>query len=564
MKTGIITCALTALALSAGITSHAQTVSDKKAKRQKEEVVNVRVWLNKGEDKVIDGYLRSALVNRPENIEISLTADGKRMRYVNEDVDSLLLDGSDKYVKRLVKMYGALGGPAKVEWVREEYRGKGIDLYSLFTVEAERTGRNITVVRPVRSWYLSIAGDMAIMVGSDTRNSIFDKAEPSMSGAMLNKYFGKIYDYPEFAARIREGEFSTFMDVIHAWEASYGGTALRVDGKLKDGQVGVQGGIASSDANKNVDWKRTKSEIVFPKYTRTIQVGASPVIAEWTKVMKHATDDSKSSFKMAVPPIMIYSDICFLDFGRFGSLGWSIGGEYSRYSYNWMLDNGYGDKQQDTYCNRVDFAAIFQDNYELARKARLEHEWNKVVEYAEKALAVKNNSELNGWIVEARESLINEDLKHKQEEFNLAFVNEQWNRVVELYNSNEFLHKKCSNSKMYDKARRIIKSGKPSTSVETSPIISDKGPDITMIGSTKRNPKNLGNSVHEKERRPRTTRPKVAGRPQVKETDAASKKQNTKKMHQRPNRVLLNERLDRNDRNAESTQNIKVINKPKR
>lgn len=214
---------MTALALSAGITSHAQPVSDKKAKRQKEEIVNVRVWLNKGEDKVIDG--------------------------------------SDKYVKRLVKMYGALGGPAKVEWVREEYRGKGIDLYSLFTVEAERTGRNITVVRPVRSWYLSIAGDMAIMVGSDTRNSIFDKAEPSMSGSMLNKYFGKIYDYPEFAARIGEGEFSTFMDVIHAWESSCGGIALRADGKFKDGQVGV-----------------------------------SPVIAEWTKVMKHATDGLRRYF----------------------------------------------------------------------------------------------------------------------------------------------------------------------------------------------------------------------------------------------------------------------------
>ena len=96
MKTGIITCALTVLALSAGITAHAQTVSDKKAKRQKEEIVNVRVWLNKGEDKVIDGYLRSALVNRPDNIEISLTTDGKRMRYVNEDVDSLLRCGADK------------------------------------------------------------------------------------------------------------------------------------------------------------------------------------------------------------------------------------------------------------------------------------------------------------------------------------------------------------------------------------------------------------------------------------------------------------------------------------
>ena len=335
MKTGIISCALTVLALSAGITSHAQTVSDKKANRQKEEVVNVRVWLNKGEDKVIDGYLRSALVNRPDNIEISLTADGKSMRYIHEDVDSLLLDGSDKYVKRLVKMYGVLGGPATVEWVREEYRGKGIDLYSLFTVEAERTGRNITVVSPVRSWYLSIAGDMAIMVGSDIRNSIFDKAEPSMSESMLNMYFGKIYDYPEFAARIREDEFSTFMDVIHAWEASYGGTALRVEGKLKDGQVGV-----------------------------------SPVIAEWTQVMKHATDNSNSSFKMDIPPIMIYSDICFLDFGRFGSLGWSIGGEYSRYSYNWMLDNGYGDKQQDTYCNRVDIAAGL--SYHITLCSRLE------------------------------------------------------------------------------------------------------------------------------------------------------------------------------------------------
>ena len=74
MKTGIISCALAVLALSAGITSNAQTVSDKKAKSQEEEVVNVRVWLNKGEDKVIDGYLRSALVNRPDNIEIRATA----------------------------------------------------------------------------------------------------------------------------------------------------------------------------------------------------------------------------------------------------------------------------------------------------------------------------------------------------------------------------------------------------------------------------------------------------------------------------------------------------------
>ncbi len=357
--------------LLAGISAKAQAAVGKKARQEKDDDVKVRIWLNKGDSKVLDGYLRSALVNRPDYIEFSLSPDGKRTRYINEDVDSLLLQGTDKYVKRLVKVLGAFGGKAQVQWVREEYRGKGIDLYSLFTVESERTGRNITVVSPVRGWYLSIAGDMAIMVGTDIRNSIFDRTEPSMSKSMLNTYFGKIYDYPEFAARIKAGEFKTFMDVVHAWESAYGGTACRADGKLKAEQIDVQDGIAATDAGKNVGWKRTKSEIVFPQYSRTLQIGASPAMAEGAKVMKHATDDAaKSSFKMVVPPVMIYSDICFLDFGRFGGIGWTIGGEYSRYSYNWMLDNGYGDKQQDTFCNRVDLAAGL--SYHLTLCNRLE------------------------------------------------------------------------------------------------------------------------------------------------------------------------------------------------
>lgn len=356
--------------LFAGIFAKAQTVVDKKARQPKDDEVKIRIWLNKGEQRVLDGYLRSALVNRPDHIEFSTTPDGKRTRYINEDVDSLLLEGMDKYVKRLVKVYGALGGSAQVQWVREEYRGKGIDLYSLFTVESEKIN-TVTVVRPLRGWYLSIAGDMAIMVGTDTRESLFDRTEPSMSKSMLNMYFGKIYDYPEFAARIKSGEFKTFMDVIYAWETAYGGTAHRVKGRIKSEQMGIQDGIAASDAWKNVNWKRTKSEIVFPKYSRTLQVGASPAMAGWSKVMKHATsEEAKSSFKMVVPPVMIYSDICFLDFGRFGGIGWTVGGEYSRYGYNWMLDNGYGDKRQDTFCNRVDLAAGL--SYHLTLCSRLE------------------------------------------------------------------------------------------------------------------------------------------------------------------------------------------------
>ena len=207
---------------------------------------------------------------------------------------------------------------------------------------------------------------------------------------------------------------------------------------------------------------------------------------------------------------------------------------------------------------------IFQDNYELARKARLEHEWNKLVEYAEKALAEKNDSELNGWIVEARESLINEDLKHKQEEFNLAFVNEQWNRVVELYNSNEFLHKKCSNSKMYDKARRILRGGGISTPVKTPSTTPGKGMENPQIDLGEKNPVNSENAVRGTNKRARSTRPNVFVRPKTKEADTKPKVRNTKKMHPRPNRVILSDRLNRNDKDVENTQNIKITNKPKR
>lgn len=207
---------------------------------------------------------------------------------------------------------------------------------------------------------------------------------------------------------------------------------------------------------------------------------------------------------------------------------------------------------------------IFQDNYELARKARLNAEWNKVVEYAEKALAEKNNPELNGWIVEAKESLNNEELTRRQEMFNLAFVNEQWDRVVELYNSNEVLHKKCSNSKMYDKARRALKSGRTSISVGTYPFNFNEGEKNTQIESTIMNLVNSGSSVCGKKNRPRPTRPNVSARPQVKEIDATSNVQNANTTHQRQNSIPASERLDGNKKNTKNVQNKNVINKPKR
>ena len=202
----------------------------------------------------------------------------------------------------------------------------------------------------------------------------------------------------------------------------------------------------------------------------------------------------------------------------------------------------------------------FQDNYELARKARLEHEWDKVLEYAEKALTEKNNTELNGWIDEARESLNNEELTRKQEEFNLAFVNEQWNRVVELYNSNDVLHKKYSNSKMYDKAKRVLKSSKTSIPAFNSNEIM-KNPQIEL---KKMDSMNAESTIHVKKNRPQPTRPIVSARPQAKKTDATPKVQNENIVHQRQNNMPLNERHDENNKNIKYTQNKRLINKPKR
>lgn len=226
-------------------------------------------------------------------------------------------------------------------------------------------------------------------------------------------------------------------------------------------------------------------------------------------------------------------------------------------------DSSVWSKNRQVVTEKIRQEQIFQDNYELARKARLEHEWNKVVEYAEKALAEKNNSELNGWIDEARESLNNVELTRKQEEFELAYFNEQWNRVVELYNSNEILHKKCSNSRMYDKAKRVLKSSRI-FSWGTQPINSNEGTKSPQNGMANKKPVDLGSSVHVKKKRQQPTRPKVSARPQAIKTEATSKGQNAKSAHQRQNRIPSREGLSENNKNTKRTQNKKITNKPKR
>ena len=91
-----------------------------KKKREKEEAVAVMLYLNKAVNEngslkgtVVEGYLRSAIVNDPTFFEVSETPDGERVRYISEDIDSLVVMDSLKYVKRKCKGIGFMAGGRK-------------------------------------------------------------------------------------------------------------------------------------------------------------------------------------------------------------------------------------------------------------------------------------------------------------------------------------------------------------------------------------------------------------------------------------------------------------------
>lgn len=105
------------------------------------------------------------------------------------------------------------------------------------------------------------------------------------------------------------------------------------------------------------------TEQVFPKYERTISIGASPDVSPRARNIRHSGTD----FKVKIPPIGIYADYCWLDLGRPGSAGYVLGASYSRFGYNWLWDDGYGDKVMETSCNRFDVQAGLSWHFTICR-----------------------------------------------------------------------------------------------------------------------------------------------------------------------------------------------------
>lgn len=222
-------------------------------------------------------------------------------------------------------------------------------------------------------------------------------------------------------------------------------------------------------------------------------------------------------------------------------------------------DSSIWTKKRQELREKIKQEQIFQDNYELARKARLNNDWNAVVDYAQKALEITtDNQELEKWIIEAKVSLKEDEVSRIQEEFSQAYANGLWVKVVELYNANKFIQVKSSNSTMYNNAKRFIRNG----SKQESEIPSIKD-DINIVGKVKSpqiGPYDTENAYKRKER-PRPTRPKVAVRPQMGEASCVVKERNLKIKVSCPKKV---DKREKSEYDKGLYQNKMVFNKPKR
>ncbi len=190
----------------------------------------------------------------------------------------------------------------------------------------------------------------------------------------------------------------------------------------------------------------------------------------------------------------------------------------------------------------------FNDNRGLARKARNDQKWTEVVEYVQKALGIKDDKELREWMQEAEKALRDGKKARVQEEFSLACANEQWEQVVDLYKTHEFLKEKYSNSKMYDKAVRILNSPTSRVVKAPPPRVSPSNPP----SSTKQ-----GGEGSTKTTRPEVKRPTRSGN-----NGAESNEQDANGSDSRSAQTQTNG--TRNIKITTTNKPNRITNKPKR
>ncbi len=194
--------------------------------------------INRAGEKVIvemtDGtthhaWFHSDVNNMGKYVELSDTPDGEHLRYESALLERItFLPPNENYIEttyRRVSLYTGLNGKKLKEgrWVREDYKGNGITLYSAVN-EAARPGlvggaSGFSVVHE-RKFYIVIGEGPAQFVSENAPNMI---GQAGNNRLLLNMFFKKTY--PGFAARIKNKEFDTKgspIEVVRAWEKEYG------------------------------------------------------------------------------------------------------------------------------------------------------------------------------------------------------------------------------------------------------------------------------------------------------------------------------------------------------
>lgn len=107
----------------------------------------------------------------------------------------------------------------------------------------------------------------------------------------------------------------------------------------------------------------------------------------------------------------------------------------------------------------------------IIQTARLNGDWYEVLKYTQEALETHFDSEIVKWNTEAQEAIQNIKVEQVQNEFLEAAADEDWEKVIKLYDENSFLKLKSSNATWYRKAKLCFKSKFNKTKVSEPKVI---------------------------------------------------------------------------------------------
>ena len=167
------------------------------------------------------GWMRTKFIGKIKYIEVSSEPKGKRVRYDNDQVHRIIFDEGAMLVKRDVYANGRGKKVYKDFWVRQDYVGNGIGVYSVLVKET-----TATPTMTMRS--ISINWIHTFKLGDDPARIIavvWGVNAKSATRKQLVYYFSKHYpQYAELAKRIEEKEFDDldFVKIAKVWEEMYG------------------------------------------------------------------------------------------------------------------------------------------------------------------------------------------------------------------------------------------------------------------------------------------------------------------------------------------------------